>query len=170
MSLDVSSDLLAAAERGNVSDTDLLHCVRTSLPYAWEVVSTVMSTSTPEVTISQTTKFPHRRKWSAASCCGPWPVTRSVEASSVTSAPNWRSKAATESPRSATTLSRVSATSSSCRRGDSCSTNLRSYATVDRHTECDSGPPVSTALSCTLVALGPLVGKVDCGRRRGTDR
>jgi hypothetical protein len=23
---------------------------------------------------------------------------------------------------------------------------------------------------CTLVTLGPLVGKVDCGRRRGTDR
>jgi hypothetical protein len=43
MSLDVSSDLLVAAERGDVSDTDFVHCVRTSLPYAWDVVSTVMT-------------------------------------------------------------------------------------------------------------------------------
>lgn len=41
MSLDVSPDLLDAAERGEVSDADFVHCVRTSLPYAWEVVSRV---------------------------------------------------------------------------------------------------------------------------------
>jgi hypothetical protein len=39
MSLDVSPDLLAAAEAGEVSDAEFANCVRTSLPYAWEMVS-----------------------------------------------------------------------------------------------------------------------------------
>ena len=42
MSLTVSPDLLATAERGEVSDAEFVDCIRTSLPYAWEVVSTVM--------------------------------------------------------------------------------------------------------------------------------
>nr|WP_296065971.1 SCO5389 family protein [uncultured Actinoplanes sp.] len=42
MSLNVSPDLLAVAERGEVSDDEFVACVRESLPYAWEVVSTVM--------------------------------------------------------------------------------------------------------------------------------
>jgi hypothetical protein len=43
MSLTVSPDLLATAERGEVSDAEFVDCVRTSLPYAWQVVSTVMA-------------------------------------------------------------------------------------------------------------------------------
>ena len=43
MSLHVSDDLLAVAERGEVTDADFVDCVRASLPYAWEVVSSVMS-------------------------------------------------------------------------------------------------------------------------------
>jgi hypothetical protein len=43
MSLNVSPDLLATAERGEVSDAEFVDCVRTSLPYAWEVVSQVMT-------------------------------------------------------------------------------------------------------------------------------
>ena len=39
MSLDVSPDLLAAAERGEVSDARFADCVRDSLPYAWRMVS-----------------------------------------------------------------------------------------------------------------------------------
>jgi hypothetical protein len=39
MSLDVSPDLLAAAERGEVSDQQFADCVRDSLPYAWKMVS-----------------------------------------------------------------------------------------------------------------------------------
>ena len=42
MSLTVSPDLLATAERGEVSDAEFVDCIRTSLPYAWKVVSTVM--------------------------------------------------------------------------------------------------------------------------------
>jgi hypothetical protein len=38
MSLDVSPELLAAAERGEVSDAAFVDCVRTSLPYAWELI------------------------------------------------------------------------------------------------------------------------------------
>lgn len=41
MSLDVSPDLLEAADRGEVSDADFVDCVRTSLPYAWDLVSRV---------------------------------------------------------------------------------------------------------------------------------
>jgi|SRR3954469_814289 hypothetical protein len=43
MSLNVSPDLLATAERGNVTDDEFVACVRESLPYAWEVVSNVMT-------------------------------------------------------------------------------------------------------------------------------
>ena len=39
MSLDVSPDLLAAAERGEVADAEFAECVRTSLPYAWHMIS-----------------------------------------------------------------------------------------------------------------------------------
>ena len=43
MSLTVSPDLLAAAERGEVSDAEFVDCIRTSLPYAWQVVNTVIT-------------------------------------------------------------------------------------------------------------------------------
>ncbi|WP_212998975.1 SCO5389 family protein [Winogradskya consettensis] len=43
MSLNVSPDLLSVAERGEVSDGEFVECVRTSLPYAWQVVSSVMT-------------------------------------------------------------------------------------------------------------------------------
>ena len=39
MSLDVSPELLAAAEAGEVPDEEFADCVRTSLPYAWNMVS-----------------------------------------------------------------------------------------------------------------------------------
>jgi hypothetical protein len=41
MSLDVSPQLLAAAEAGEVDDAAFLACVRDSLPYAWRTVSAV---------------------------------------------------------------------------------------------------------------------------------
>jgi hypothetical protein len=41
MSLTVSPDLLSKAQRGPVSDTDFVDCIRRSLPYAWSVVSAV---------------------------------------------------------------------------------------------------------------------------------
>ena len=39
MSLDVSAELLAAAENGEVTDEQFADCVRTSLPYAWQMIS-----------------------------------------------------------------------------------------------------------------------------------
>ncbi|TDQ04226.1 SCO5389 family protein [Labedaea rhizosphaerae] len=41
MSLDVPAALLDEAERGEVADADFMACVRTSLPYAWTVISDV---------------------------------------------------------------------------------------------------------------------------------
>ncbi|AEV83920.1 hypothetical protein ACWT_2521 [Actinoplanes sp. SE50] len=43
MSLEVSTELLERAERGEVTDAEFVACVRGSLPYAWEVVSSVMT-------------------------------------------------------------------------------------------------------------------------------
>src|SRR4051794_36748846 len=43
MSLDVSPELLARAESGEVSDAEFVDCVRASLPYAWETVSAVVA-------------------------------------------------------------------------------------------------------------------------------
>lgn len=41
MSLDVPAELLAKAERGPVADAEFVDVVRTSLPYAWHVISSV---------------------------------------------------------------------------------------------------------------------------------
>jgi hypothetical protein len=42
MSLDVSPALLEKAERGEVDDREFVDCVRTSLPYAWELISSLV--------------------------------------------------------------------------------------------------------------------------------
>jgi hypothetical protein len=39
MSLDVSAELLSAAQEGEVTDEKFAECVRTSLPYAWQLIS-----------------------------------------------------------------------------------------------------------------------------------
>lgn len=41
MSLTVPQNVLEQAERGEVSDEEFIDCIRTSLPYAWSVVSRV---------------------------------------------------------------------------------------------------------------------------------
>jgi hypothetical protein len=41
MSLDVPAALLERAETGPVTDAEFVDCVRTSLPYAWHVISQV---------------------------------------------------------------------------------------------------------------------------------
>jgi hypothetical protein len=41
MSLTVPQDLLNQAQRGPVSDADFIDCIRTSLPYAWTVLTEV---------------------------------------------------------------------------------------------------------------------------------
>ena len=43
MSLDVPGTPLERAERGEVSDTEFLDVIRTSLPYAWQVVNRVVA-------------------------------------------------------------------------------------------------------------------------------
>ncbi|MBE1531079.1 SCO5389 family protein [Actinomadura algeriensis] len=39
MSLDVTPELLETAQRGEVDDPAFVECIRTSLPYAWEMIS-----------------------------------------------------------------------------------------------------------------------------------
>jgi hypothetical protein len=43
MSLDVPAALLDRAERGEVDDAEFIACVRDSLPYAWQVISSVVA-------------------------------------------------------------------------------------------------------------------------------
>ncbi|MFC5139215.1 SCO5389 family protein [Actinomycetospora rhizophila] len=43
MSLDVSPELLDSAARGEVTDAEFVDCVRTSLPYAWTVISSTVA-------------------------------------------------------------------------------------------------------------------------------
>lgn len=43
MSLDVSPELLDRAARGEVDDAAFVDCVRTSLPYAWTVISSTVA-------------------------------------------------------------------------------------------------------------------------------
>ena len=47
MSLDVPTALLERAEQGEVSDADFVEVVRTSLPYAWQVISEVATSLEP---------------------------------------------------------------------------------------------------------------------------
>jgi hypothetical protein len=44
MSLDVSPQLLQQAEHGDIGDAEFVECVRTSLPYAWEMISDLVAT------------------------------------------------------------------------------------------------------------------------------
>jgi len=43
VSLDVSPDLLASAERGPVDEAAFVDCIRASLPYAWDTISQLVS-------------------------------------------------------------------------------------------------------------------------------
>ncbi|HKY74621.1 MAG TPA: SCO5389 family protein [Acidimicrobiia bacterium] len=43
MSLDVSPDLLASAELGAVDEASFVDCIRTSLPYAWDMISVLVA-------------------------------------------------------------------------------------------------------------------------------
>lgn len=52
MSLDVPAALLDRAERGEVEDADFVACVRDSLPYAWQVISSVAESLGDEATFA----------------------------------------------------------------------------------------------------------------------
>ena len=39
MSLDVTPELLETAQKGEVDDAAFVECIRTSLPYAWDMIS-----------------------------------------------------------------------------------------------------------------------------------
>jgi hypothetical protein len=43
MSLSVSPELLTKAEKGQVSESEFIDCIRTSLPYAWDMVCALVA-------------------------------------------------------------------------------------------------------------------------------
>lgn len=48
MSLSLSAELVTKAEQGQVSDGELIDCIRTSLPYAWEMVCALVARAEAE--------------------------------------------------------------------------------------------------------------------------
>ena len=71
MSLAVPLALLEQAQRGEVDDAAFLDCVRTSLPYAWEVIAGLIADlEAGRRTSSPTTRCPRRTRRPAGSCCG----------------------------------------------------------------------------------------------------
>jgi hypothetical protein len=57
MSLDVSPQLLAEAEHGDIREEDFVHTVRTSLPYAYDLIASLaagLKGTTAEFTDNQT--------------------------------------------------------------------------------------------------------------------
>lgn len=94
MSLDVSPKLLAEAEQGDIREEDFVDTVRTSLPYAYDLIASLAAElrgGQVEFTDNQT---PPRRSGNAASCCGPSPATPSAAAWNATSAWPWPSRTA----------------------------------------------------------------------------
>jgi hypothetical protein len=43
MSLDVTPELLTRAQQGEIDDAAFVECIRTSLPYAWELISDLVA-------------------------------------------------------------------------------------------------------------------------------
>jgi hypothetical protein len=43
MSLDVSPELLRCAQHGDIDDAAFIECVRTSLPYAWDTITSLVT-------------------------------------------------------------------------------------------------------------------------------
>src|SRR6266511_6063366 len=85
MSLRVEPDLLQRAEQGPVTATELAGCVRTSLPYAYNLIAGLAGRLEGAAPTSSTTRCRHRTSTAAGSCCEPWPATRSVGRSRSTS-------------------------------------------------------------------------------------
>lgn len=120
MSLDVSPKLLAEAEQGDIREEDFVDTVRTSLPYAYDLIASLVSElkgGTAEFTDNQT---PPRRRRSAASSCAPSPATPSAAAWNATSVWHSPSRTATGWRRSARSRSRVRRTPASHRCAHRC--------------------------------------------------
>lgn len=120
MSLDVSPKLLAEAEQGHIREEDFVDTVRTSLPYAYDLIaslSTQLKGGIAEFTDNQT---PPRPSGNAASSCAPSPATPSAAAWNATSAWPWPSRTATGWQPSARNRSRVRRTPASRRYGHRC--------------------------------------------------
>ncbi len=79
MSLDVSPALLEQAERGEVDEAEFVDCVRTSLPYAWEMISSLRPGCRWTGVRSPTTGR-RRRTSRRGQLRAPWRVTRSAGA------------------------------------------------------------------------------------------
>ena len=95
MSLTVSHDLLAIAGRGDVTDAEFVSCVRESLPYAGQVVSTVMTDPHTDGGDFADHEIPPPSEVERGRCCEHWPATPSAVASNDTSARSSPSRTAT---------------------------------------------------------------------------
>lgn len=95
MSLDVSPALLEQAERGEVDEADFVDCVRTSLPYAWEMISSLVAQLKVDGGEFADNQTPPPVSRHAASCCVHLRVTPYEDRSSGISGCAWHSRTAT---------------------------------------------------------------------------
>ncbi len=86
MSLNVSATLLDEAARGEVDDDAFVDCIRTSLPYAWDLISGLAARFNAGSAPLAVNDVPPPTSAPAASCCGRWPATASAAPSSGISA------------------------------------------------------------------------------------
>lgn len=80
MSLDVSPKLLAEAEHGQVREEDFVETVRTSLPYAYDLIAGLVGELRDGAKEFADNHTPPPSEKERGSCCGRWPVTRSAAA------------------------------------------------------------------------------------------
>ena len=70
MSLTVSPDLIEQAQRGEIDDAAFTRCIATSLPYAWQVITGLISELHASGADLADNQVPHMMKPPAGSCCG----------------------------------------------------------------------------------------------------
>lgn len=85
MSLDVSPKLLSEAEAGDIREENFVDTIRTSLPYAYDLVASSPPDCTQASPSSPTTGPLPPPNRSAASSCAPSPATPSAAAWNATS-------------------------------------------------------------------------------------
>jgi hypothetical protein len=87
MSLDVPAAVLDAAERGEIDDAVFLDVVRTSLPYAWDVVAAAAADRNDGGATGRPFgehEVPPPSEAERGSCCGRWQATPSAARSNAT--------------------------------------------------------------------------------------
>jgi hypothetical protein len=95
MSLDVSPELLDKAQHSEIDDASFVDCIRTSLPYAWEMISNLVARLHVDGGEFADNQTPPPTSKPAASSSASSPATPCAAPSNATSASSSPSRTAT---------------------------------------------------------------------------